>query len=361
MSGLQVHSVAALLKDYPEPREPLIDGLLRRGEIMNIVAAPKSGKSMLVLDLAVSMSLGRDWLGVFQVRRGNVLLVDCELHAETLADRLRIVLEALGAAAEDTTGLNVLLARRAGGWAGVTLLMGEEAPLKNLCPDLIILDPVYRLKKGADHEENSNEDVARLYQQFDDLCVAHGCALVAVHHTSKGSQAGKFVTDVGAGAGAQSRAADCHLVLREHAAEGCYAMEAVTRSWPTLAATVFEYKRPRWAHRPDLNAGDLRRDSFEGRGRAKERRPQFALESIVAMAGPEPMAREDLIQRVIDAGESARNAERLVKVAVARKTLYEWRRGRNEPSRVATIPPPTSSSESPTKRSGRSRNQKGAA
>ena len=36
---------------------------------------------------------------------------------------------------------------------------------------------------------------------------------------------------MGAGAGAQSRATDTHMVLRDHSEPGCVVVEAVTRSW----------------------------------------------------------------------------------------------------------------------------------
>jgi hypothetical protein len=39
---------------------------------------------------------------------------------------------------------------------------------------------------------------------------------VNIHHTSKGDQSGKNTTDVGSGAGSQSRAADTHLIIRQH-------------------------------------------------------------------------------------------------------------------------------------------------
>ena len=41
---------------------PLIHGLLREGETMNVIAAPKTGKSWLVLNLALAM-WGQDAAG----------------------------------------------------------------------------------------------------------------------------------------------------------------------------------------------------------------------------------------------------------------------------------------------------------
>ncbi len=44
------------------------------------------------------------------------------------------------------------------------------------------------------------------------------------------SQAGKAITDVGAGAGSQSRATDTHLILRPHEEKNCAVLDAAVRS-----------------------------------------------------------------------------------------------------------------------------------
>ena len=56
-------------------------------------------------------------------------------------------------------------------------------------------------------------------------------AIVLVHHTSKGNQANKSVTDVGSGAGAQSRAPDTHLALRPHMVPGVISVSCCVRSF----------------------------------------------------------------------------------------------------------------------------------
>ena len=65
---------------------------------------------------------------------------------------------------------------------------------------LIIVDAFYRaLPRGTD--ENDNAAIADLYNFVDRTAERSDAAIVLVHHSSKGSQAGKSVTDVGSGAG----------------------------------------------------------------------------------------------------------------------------------------------------------------
>lgn len=84
-SGPSILSVGQLLKDHPELRPPVVNGLLRIGETMNIIAPPKYGKSWLVTDLAMAVATGRRWLDAFDTTQGNVLILDKELHSETSA------------------------------------------------------------------------------------------------------------------------------------------------------------------------------------------------------------------------------------------------------------------------------------
>ena len=65
-------------------------------------------------------------------------------------------------------------------------------------------------------DENDNGTMASLYNYLDSIADYLKCCFVLIHHTSKGNQFLKDIIDVGAGAGAQSRATDTHLILRRH-------------------------------------------------------------------------------------------------------------------------------------------------
>ncbi len=59
-----------------------------------------------------------------------------------------------------------------------------------------------------------------LYNRVDQYAASTGAAWMLVHHATKGAQNEKRVTDVGSGSGSQSRAADTHIVLRDHQEQG---------------------------------------------------------------------------------------------------------------------------------------------
>ena len=52
--------VGELVKQHAQLRPPVVEGLLRRGETANIIAAAKVGKSWLAYSLALSVVTGSD-------------------------------------------------------------------------------------------------------------------------------------------------------------------------------------------------------------------------------------------------------------------------------------------------------------
>ena len=242
--SLEIVDVVDLMDEHPEMKPALVHGLLRQGEVCNVIGAPKTGKSWLVMNLAISIATGREWLG-FPCERGRVLLLDNELHAQTLAARLRQVIKALGLTPADIRGRIDAVCLR-GKLAGLDTIARELTKLQPGVYDVAIVDALYRAMPSKT-EENSNSDIRDLYNLLDQTAARMQTAFICVHHSSKGSQAGKGVTDVGAGAGATSRAADAHVVLRQHQDPGKIVMEAACRSWPTPKARVLEWSdEGRW-------------------------------------------------------------------------------------------------------------------
>jgi RecA-family ATPase len=75
-------SVRNLMLAHPHQRKPVVNGLLRFGETMNIIAVPKRGKTWFNYGLALSVATGCRWLDTFDCTRGRVLIIDGELYPE---------------------------------------------------------------------------------------------------------------------------------------------------------------------------------------------------------------------------------------------------------------------------------------
>ncbi len=238
-----VLSLAELEERYPKLRPPIIHGLLREGETMNIIAAPKTGKSWLVLDLALAVAAGRDWQG-FPCEPGKVLIIDNELHPETSANRIRKVRDARGMALS-RIGDKIFIDNQRGSLKDINELAQSIALLDKHKFKLVIIDAFYRAMPVR-MDENDNGGMAKLYNAIDRYAKALGCSFVLIHHTSKGNQSIKSVTDVGSGAGAQSRAADAHLILRRHKDEDIVVLESVVRSFQPNPPICLRWNYPLW-------------------------------------------------------------------------------------------------------------------
>ena len=247
-----------LIDEFPEMSPAILEGLLRCGETMNIIAAPKTGKSWLSMGLGLSVVSGRKWLDRFWTRRGKVLIVDNELNPRTSADRLPRIAEAMGIQ-RDEYARRLGVANVRGQLIDLNALAVQLGSLESGAFDLIILDAWYRFQPtGSD--ENSNGDVTQLYNLLDSVANKLGSAFVCIHHTSKGNQSGKGVTDVGSGAGAQSRAPDSHLTMRLHEEDNAVVVEAAVRSFAPMEPFCLRWNFPVWTPADDLDPKDLRQE-----------------------------------------------------------------------------------------------------
>jgi hypothetical protein len=122
---------------------------------------------------------------------------------------------------------------------------------------VIVVDAYYRMIPSGT-SENDNSAVAGIYNLIDQYAAMTDAAWLLIHHATKGSQSDKAVTDVGAGAGSQSRAADCHLILRPHEEDGCIVLEAAVRSFKPVEPLVLQWEFPLWTPREDMNPAELK-------------------------------------------------------------------------------------------------------
>ncbi len=122
---------------------------------------------------------------------------------------------------------------------------------------LILLDALYRFNI-AGVSENDNATMAAMYNTLDRIADKTKSAIVLIHHATKGSQSEKRITDVGAGVGAQSRAADCHLILREHEEAGVIVLEAAVRSFAPVEPLALRWQFPLWLPADDIDPSKLK-------------------------------------------------------------------------------------------------------
>lgn len=340
---LQPPSVWELIQQYPRLREPVIEGLLRLGETMNIIAPAKAGKSWLVIALALAIATGRKWLDRFPAVPGQVLIIDNELHPETSAHRIPKVADAMGIPVGEY-GQKVFVQNMRGQLRDVFSLESFFASLEPGRFKVIILDAFYRFMP-RDMDENDNGTMANIYNLLDRYAAMLGCCFVLIHHATKGNQSGKSVTDVGAGAGSQSRAADAHTILRQHEEPGAAVFEAAVRSWPPVPPFVLRWKYPLWTVAPDLDPTQLRPERPRRRSSEQPSAPWTVQTFVSGFVTADPLSKTTIKQRARDRGISGRECDRLLREAEDRGLIHRWYFASNAPTAYATLPQPGQENE----------------
>lgn len=336
-------TAAALVAQYPEQREPVIDGVLRVGEIANLVSGPKAFKSWTLLNLALAVAMGEPFVG-FPTRRGRVLLLDYELAGGTLAKRLRAVADAMFI---DLGELNDSLA--------VASLRGKRLDIDGLAEyasqiepgrySLMIVDPLYRVFPSS-FDENSNADMAGLYGKLQAIATAADAAMVICHHASKGSQADKMTTDLGSGAGSQSRACDAHLAIRPHAEPDCAVISAVLRSFPPIESFGVRWTFPLWAPDPTLDPAALWRPPKRTARKdettpSEPKAPPWTIDRFAeTFLGPDSKTRDAILAAAASSGMSRNQAEVFLKDAEATGRAFRRKIPGDKRSFFASLPQP---------------------
>ena len=199
------------LATRPEQHRWLVTGLWAEQAVGIVGGEPKSCKSFLALDLAVTVAAGSRCLRRFPVPNpGPVLLYAAEDALDIVRLRLDDICGAAGVALH-SLDLQVITA------PSVRLdLPADRHRLEHtvaaLKPRLLILDPFVRLHRI---DENSSAEVAPLLAFLRDLQRRHQLAVVVVHHAKKGANRLRDGQALRGSSEFHARG-DCNLYLRRH-------------------------------------------------------------------------------------------------------------------------------------------------
>lgn len=195
----------------PALKPELIHGILRQGHKMLLAGSSKAGKSFALMELAVAISTGGEWLG-WPCEKGRVLYCNFELDEASARNRFNEICKAKNLdpvkACEDIMDWNL----RGYNLKAKDFSIRLFSRARQLGFTAIIIDPIYKLGLG---DENSAGDVGSFLGVLDTICTTLGCAVIYCHHHSKGAQSGKAVADRASGSGVFARDADAILDLMQ--------------------------------------------------------------------------------------------------------------------------------------------------
>ena len=291
-------SLADVWNDPPPLKDELIPGILRMGHKMLLAGPSKAGKSFLLMNLAISLAEGADWLGM-KCRQGRVCYVNLELDSASCIHRFKEIYEKRGLDPAHVDAIDI--------WN----LRGHAVPMDRLASILVhrfkdkryvavIIDPIYKVITG---DENNATEMSQFCSYFDKVATELNVSMIYCHHHSKGA-VDKYdsAMDRSSGSGVFARDPDAILDMTEVKTEGCEANYRQVKHIPDedtltgweFSATLREFKPlPRfraWFHHPvhelDEN-GDLKsaaKNRASGKGVGKDQQAKSDLYKNVADA-----------------------------------------------------------------------------
>jgi hypothetical protein len=203
---------AAALEARSNRQAWLVEGLWTAEAVGVIGGQPKSGKTTLALDMAVSVASASPCLGIFAVHTpGPVLLYAAEESAATLRRRLQTITSLRGL---DFNQLDVrVIVTNSLRLDRSNDQVRLDATVTLHRPALLILDPLIRIHMA---DENASGDIAALLGYLRALQRKCGTAICLVHHVRK-----QISSSTGAGYSLRGSSdlyawLDSFLYLRKH-------------------------------------------------------------------------------------------------------------------------------------------------
>lgn len=230
---LQRLDMGLLSEPCPEP-EWLIEGRMTRRSLTLLGAKPGIGKSWTALDLAISLTTGRDWIGHTIPGRFRVLYIDVE-NGEVLARRR---LQQLGADPA-AMGDRLYYVTEAVIFPGGDDSRRYRDTLEAFQPDLVVIDT---LASSAPSAEKDTEAMSLFLNDIWHRAREAGASVLVLAHLRKSQQgAGKDdPLDSFRGAGHLAGAASRAWLLDPRGPEKFVLRDVKTREFPACRPTVIE-------------------------------------------------------------------------------------------------------------------------
>ena len=237
-------SLGDLMRRSCQEKQELIKGVLKTGAKLILTGGSKTGKSFALINLAVALATGNEWLG-FECSKSKVLFVNSELDEFDIKNRFKMI---IGDDTENETDMDDIL---------ILNLRGNNLPFDALADRIIeivndneissvIIDPIYKLFEG---DENNASAVRDFTGTLDHIISKTGASIFYSHHHAKGNQANRKSIDRGSGSGVFARDADAFFDLSEVSqnsknTEIPLRLEVTLRSFPAVPDKYFWFDAP---------------------------------------------------------------------------------------------------------------------
>lgn len=284
-----------MASDEANNPDPIVEGLLHKEEFLLCSATAKTGKTFLAIELAKCVVTGTPFLGKYPTTKGRVLYFETELKPFYLKQRLSKMLDQ---SAEENDEL--LICKKS---IKIDTSDGEHDLIKAIMeykPDLVILDPFYRLHTK---NEDKAQEITPVLGFLKEIAQIYKTAFFVLHHEGKrGESSGNQTSHRPRGSSAFADVPDVIISMtRDSAGKSCrLAIENRNYQGSKLHIRLKE-DHSGWEVLEDSSDEDVETD----------------LGHLFATVLTQPLSASELKQKIADTtGESLRNAERKISKAI---------------------------------------------
>ena len=292
-----------------DPLDEIIPGMFETGDKVCIIGASKAKKTFFALNMAMSISAGKPFLGHVLEKPRKVLYVQMEVQKKHFKRRIKMVAPGMGIDRDKSARFDVLNLRgKQWTWAAIHRIIVEGGY------EMVIFDPVYKLHNG---QENAVEDMALLLAEFDRVSNL-GTAVAYIHHDAKGFGGDRQMTDRGSGSGVLARDYDTGILLTRHYEdEQATVVDFVTRNYKEPDSLAVTWTGGLMQEAPGLEAIAMTASSEKAR---KEK------ESKSARTSAEEIGKETIIDAIINDFFSDGEPHGMTEVARVVHQHEDWRK-----------------------------------
>ncbi len=232
ISTEQASSIEEFLKDQ-EKVEWIVPGIIAKRSIGFVAGLPETGKTWMMIDLAIQCAKGGLWLNKFPVEKQKVLYIDQERFKGETQRRFKAIIN--GSTLQQPFG--DALSVKSGTTVRINLQHSFDAfrkELSELRPSLVIIDSFVTFHTN---EENNRKDIQEVLERVKELRNEFGCTFLFIHHENKmafDKESGDPSISQMAGSIAIPAVAETVLTVRKQDAES--SMVYMTKS--TLATRI---------------------------------------------------------------------------------------------------------------------------
>lgn len=173
----------SIFKLGEEERMPLIEGIIYRKDYVLFAAEQKTGKTVCLQHMALCLSAGKPFLGVFDVPKPvKVMYIATEGKLEEIKDRFIKMRKKVDCDPNNLLLVNSKIKFNTENSEEQLANMLEEIEALDFKPDIIIIDPIYSAITGS----LVKDDVVNAFNSvMFSLIDRFGCAIMAAHHLKK--------------------------------------------------------------------------------------------------------------------------------------------------------------------------------